>query len=159
MAATVYHEARHAEQHFRMAQTVAGQDKSGKLTPSALVDQLGIPRDVATAAMQTKIAPTDQGAAFGKRMFDDLAGEGAAHNDQSHRQIEAQMKIYEPLRARYDEALASKNQEAIEAAHAELLKVKGPVMAAWDAYVKLASEADAFQTEHAVDAALGVKPQ
>lgn len=157
MAATVYHEARHAEQHFRMAQTIAGQQQN--VTAATIADRLDLPTPIATAAIAAKILPTDPAAAFGKRMLDDKAGSGAQHNSEALKEIEAQMKIYEPLRQRYEAAVASKNPDEIEAAHAALLKVKEPVMAAWNAYVKLATEADAFQTEHAVDAALGVAPQ
>jgi hypothetical protein len=157
MAATVYHEARHAEQHFRMAQVMAGQDE--RLTPAALAERLGIPPNIAAAAVQSKTAPTDPKASFGKQMAEDQAGAGAQHHAAAMKEIEAQLKVYEPLRQRYDAALASKDQDAIDTAHASLLKVQQPVMAAWDAYVRLATEVDAFQTERAVDKALGVAPQ
>ena len=56
-------------------------------------------------------------------------------------------------------ARASKNEAEIEAAEKALQQVKESVMAAWNAYAKMATEVDAFQTERAVDKALGVAPQ
>ncbi len=157
MAATVYHEARHAEQYFRMAQMLAGRNE--KATAEEVAAQIEIPPEVAAAAMQSKILPSDPAAAFGQKMFDDRQGQGAAHNRHTLEQVEREMAIYAPLRERYEAAMASKNPEEIEAAHAALLQVKQPVMHAWHEYVKLASEADAFSAEHAVDAKLGVAPE
>lgn len=157
MAATVYHEARHAEQYFRMAQMLAGQND--KLTAAEIGAQIGVPAYVAAAAMQAKILPNDPAAKFGQKMFDDRAGKGAEHNRHTLQQVEAQMKIYEPLFVRYEVAKASKDPKAIEEAHAALLAVKQPVMHAWNEYISLASEADAFKAEHAVDARLGVAPE
>ena len=156
MAATVYHEARHAEQYFRMAQLLAGRNA----TADDIAAQLGVPPAIAAAAMQTKILPDAPEAKFAQKMFDDRAGKGAKHNAQTLEQVEHEMKVvYEPLFAKYEAAKASKDPKAIEEAHAALLKVKQPVMHAWNEYIKLASEADAFKAEHAVDAKLGVAPE
>jgi peptidoglycan hydrolase-like protein with peptidoglycan-binding domain len=157
MAATVYHEARHAEQTFRMAQTLAG--RNDKMSPTAIAKMIDIPPEVADAAIRAKILPSDPAAAFGERMFEARHGAGGAHTAETLKQVEKEMTIYRPLRERYEAALQSKDSTAIEAAHAALQQIKQPVMRAWDAYINLATEADAFQAEHAVDEALGVKPQ
>ena len=157
MAATVYHEARHAEQYFRMAQMMAGQPGT---TADAIAASLAVPAPVAAAAMQAKIAPDAPEAKFAQKMFDDRVGKGAAHNAKVLEHVEAEMRdVYLPLLERYEAAEASKDPKAIEEAHKALLQVKQPVMHAWNQYIKLASEADAFAAEHAVDAKLGVAPE
>ena len=157
MAATVYHEARHAEQYFRMAQLMAGQQG---MTPETIAATLSVPESVATVAMQSKILPDTPEAKFAQKMFDDRAGKGSAQNAKVLEHVETEMRdVYLPLLQRYEAAKESKDPKAIEEAHQALLKVKQPVMHAWNEYIKLASEADAFAAEHAVDAKLGVAPE
>lgn len=150
MATTVFHEARHAEQHYRMAQALAGQPN--QTNAAQIAKSINIPVEIAESAMKKPFA--GDAAAFGQKMFDDKYGAQAAHYTQVHDEVEEQMKVYTEVVTRLQHA---KTPEEKEAAQEELQRIKAPVMNAYAAYRALATEADAFHVEDEATAAFAAK--
>ncbi len=76
-ADTVYHEARHTEQWFRMAQLRAGQG----LSAAAITTELFIPARIATAARAAPLARGSMEAVIAQGWWDSVYGSGSAHRE------------------------------------------------------------------------------
>jgi len=74
---TMYHEGRHGEQWFRMAQLMAGQGK----TADEIVDEMGIPNDKAALAVADPIAPGSMEALIADGWFQSVYGTQSAHRE------------------------------------------------------------------------------
>lgn len=149
MATTVYHEARHAEQHYRMAQVLAGQQGA---KAAAIAKKIDIPLRVVESAMKKPLK--GDAAAYGQKMFDDKYGKHAAHYDQVYQAVKAQMAIFTDVKTRLQ---AAKTPEEKEAVQKEYETIKTPVMKAYLDYKALATETDAFHVEDEANAGFASK--
>lgn len=75
LADTMYHEARHAEQWYRMAQLLAGQGR----TAGQIATQMGIPARIAAEAAANPIEPGSMEALIVDGWFQSVYGTGSAH--------------------------------------------------------------------------------
>jgi hypothetical protein len=78
LAGTIYHEARHAEQWFHMAQLLAGQGK----TAAQIEAQMGIPARIAALAFASPIRPGSMEALIADGWFQSVYGTGSAHRER-----------------------------------------------------------------------------
>lgn len=76
VAGTVYHEARHAEQWFRMA-----RERAGLGATKADLEALGHPSDVALAALADPIMQCDQSQYESEEWYESVYGAGRTHRD------------------------------------------------------------------------------
>ena len=77
IADTVYHEARHTEQWFRMAQLRAGQG----LGVAAMVTELGIEARIARLARAEPLVRGSMEAVIAQGWWDSVYGSGSAHRE------------------------------------------------------------------------------
>ncbi len=77
LADTMYHEGRHGEQWFRMAQLLAGQGKNA----AQIATQTGIPNNIAALAEADPIAPGSMEALIADGWFQSVYGTGSAHRE------------------------------------------------------------------------------
>jgi hypothetical protein len=75
LADTVYHEARHAEQWYRMAQMLAGEGK----TAAEIATEMGIPNRIAAEAVGDPLAPGSMEALIADGWYQSVYGTGRAH--------------------------------------------------------------------------------
>ena len=78
IANTVYHEARHAEQWFNMAQLRAGQGR----TAAEIAAEMFIPAHIAAAAVADPIAPGSAKALIAQNWYDGIYGAGRANRNR-----------------------------------------------------------------------------
>jgi hypothetical protein len=78
MADTVYHEARHAEQWYRMAQMRAGQGR----TAAQIATEMGIPARIAAAATGSPLAKGSMDALIADGWYQSVYGSGSAHRER-----------------------------------------------------------------------------
>ncbi len=78
VASTVYHEARHAEQWFRMA-----RERAGLGATQADLEALGHPSDIALAALADPIRQCDRSQYESEEWYESVYGAGATHRDNT----------------------------------------------------------------------------
>lgn len=121
LADSAYHEARHAEQWWLMARLLG----TGEKDAAVLARKLGIPQDVAEAAIRTPLAPGTEEYRAASRWYQSVYGSGKARRDELLREgglldqaraaRDAKQKAYEDLvsdgapRAMRDQALREWN--------------------------------------------------
>ncbi len=130
VAGTVYHEARHAEQHHKMARMLATKG----LTAEQIRAKMEIPIEVAQDAFSN---PLPRGVEFATaaQQFDSVYGPGKAHFEQSEREA--------PSLADLNQARDAAKADPTPANKARYAKL----LAAYKAYHDLPTEHDAFATE------------
>jgi len=145
LIATVYHEARHAEQRFRMAQLRAAQlrRKAGAAEDlrlqAAVATDVDIPRPIAKQAVETPLAAGSMQALIAQGWYDEQFGAGSA---------EAARVTTAAVNAANAAAAAQQRQDAHpSAANAEALR-KANVLRqkTFAAYRELPMENDAWTT-------------
>lgn len=136
MARTVFHEARHTEQWFRMAQLRAGQG----LSAGAITSELGIPARIARAAKDAPLVRGSMEALVAQGWWDSVYGSGADHRDVVLTEIDRAEKARTRARTRAAANPTPANQAALERAEARFSR-------AHDAYRDLPEENDAWATE------------
>lgn len=77
LADTMYHEGRHGEQWYRMAQLLAGQGR----TAAEIATQMGIQPNIAALAKADPIAPGSMEALIADGWFQSVYGAGSAHRE------------------------------------------------------------------------------
>lgn len=75
---TIYHEARHAEQWFAMAQYLAGESK----TASEIKNEMGIPASIASAAFASPRKKGSMDALVAKGWYESIYGKKSAHRER-----------------------------------------------------------------------------
>jgi hypothetical protein len=115
---TVYHEARHCEQWFRMAQMRAGQGLSAK----AIADEMSIPLAIALRAVAHPIARGTVAAAIAEGWFDSFYGSGKAHNSEVIARASAAADAVHKAQAAFDKNPTPANLAALDRANARLDK-------------------------------------
>lgn len=143
---TVYHEARHAEQFFRMAQTLAGR----KNIASAIAARMSIPIAIAKAAVANPIAKGSMEAVEADGWFDSIYGAGSEHrekvladlNRKQHTFLAAQ-KALEKAQAADEKNHTPATEAAVEAADKRLTSAQEAFAKAVAAHDDLPEEFDA----------------
>lgn len=130
LSGTAYHEARHAEQHHKMARMLAAR---GNTAPQ-IQAQMGIPAEVAEDAAGNKL-PRGVEFATAAQQFDAEYGAGKAHY--------AKAEAEAPSAAELKAAQAAVAEDPSPANKAKLARL----VAAYKAYHDLPTENDAFRTE------------
>jgi hypothetical protein len=132
---TVYHEARHTEQWFRMAQLRAGQG----LSAAAIATELGIPARIATAARALPLARGSMEALIAQGWWDNVYGAGRNRRNAVLRELNASLTA----RRRASDAHAAAPTPATQAA---LDRANARFQRAFAAYQNLPEENDAWNT-------------
>jgi hypothetical protein len=133
LAQVVYHEARHAHQHFMIARLLAGQGYSA----AGIAGRTGIPAHVATAAKSAPIKPGTTEAVVASGFHESNHGSGAEHRrDVLTRLNEADWALVT--------AQCRCNRNPTEANQALLAQAKERRSLVHDEYRDMPQENDAF---------------
>ena len=135
IADTLYHEARHSEQWYRMAQLRAGQHLSAR----AITAELGIPSTVAAAAFADPLDPASVQGLIAQGWWDSVYGAGSAHRDAVLTEVSSSDTAMNAAQKRNEEHPSPANQAAFDAARARFLR-------AHHIYTELPEENDAWTT-------------
>jgi hypothetical protein len=92
-AATFYHEARHAEQSFTIARTLAGKGRK----PAQVAAELHIPGDIAAKADAAKLAPGSPEALAAEPWFQSEYGSGQQHREDVLNNLKNSHDAYKAL--------------------------------------------------------------
>lgn len=141
LAAAAHHEARHAEQWFRMARLRSSQGR----TPAEIAAEMSLPAAVAEAAHRVHRPATAKAAdAEARQWWDSVYGAGARHRNRVLADLLA-------AKAAYDEAARSYRSQPSPTTGAAMLEAKGRLAPAYAAYQALPEEEDALavQARHA----------
>jgi hypothetical protein len=150
---TIYHEARHAEQWFRIAQLRALQRRRGEGAAEderlgrAIAAELQIPRRIADRAVTSppRFALGSMEALVAQGWFDSIYGRGSAHRNQVLTELDRAGTALERAEARFASNPTPANQAALERARARRIR-------ALDGHAQLPEENDAFPTGAATGA-------
>lgn len=143
LADTVYHEARHTEQWFRMAQLRALHGLSAR----GIAAELGIPANIAQLAKDAPLAKGSMQAVIAQGWWDSVYGAGSAGRDAVLTELDRAGTALTKARERFDKDPTPANQKALDAATARNAR-------AFARYRNLPEENDAWATGPA--AAAGV---
>ncbi len=135
LADTIYHEARHSEQWFRMAQLRAGQG----LSAAGITTELGIPARIARLAKADPLAPGSMQGVIAQGWWDSVYGAGSAHREATLTEIDNAGKARIAARKRFNDNPTPANQAALDRAQARFDRV-------FAAYRNLPEENDAWAT-------------
>ncbi len=113
LTATIYHEARHTEQWFRMAQLRAAQG----LSAAGIATEMGIPARIAREAKGKPLTRGSMEAVIAQGWFDSVYGSGAEHREAVLNELRAAGNA---LRA----AQAARDKNPTPATEAALLKAR-----------------------------------
>ena len=137
LAAAAHHEARHAEQWFRMARLRAAEGRS----PAEIAAEMSLPPAVTEAAHRVhRPATTGAADAQAREWWNSVYGAGAGHRNQVLADLLA-------AKAAYDEAARSYRSRPSPATAAALMEAKGRLAPAYAAYQGLPEEADALAVQ------------
>jgi hypothetical protein len=93
MADTIYHESRHAEQFYRIAQMLAGQDKSAQ----EIFDETRIRSDICDKAVGEPLAPGSMEALIADGWYQSVFGTGSEHREAVLNDPNAPQRDYQYL--------------------------------------------------------------
>jgi hypothetical protein len=141
IAATVYHEARHTEQWFRMAQLRAAQG----LGVAALVTELGIEARIARLARAAPLVRGSMEAVIAQGWWDSVYGSGSAHREAVLGEVDRASTERRAAQAAFDANGTAANQTRLDRANERFDR-------AFAAYQNLPEENDAWATEPAAAA-------
>jgi len=139
IADTVYHEARHTEQWFRMAQLRAAQG----LSAAGIATELGIEARIAALAKAAPLVRGSMEAVIAQGWWDSVYGAGSAHRDATLTEIDRASTARRQAQKRFDDNPTPANQAALDRAKARFDR-------AFAAYQNLPEENDAWATGAAV---------
>ena len=150
---TIYHEARHAEQWFRIAQLRALQRRRGEGAAEdarlgrAIAAELQIPRRIADRAVTSppRFALGSMEALVAQGWFDSIYGTGRVRRNQVLAELDRAGAALERAEARFAANPSPANQAALERARARRER-------ALDGHAQLPEENDAFPTGAATGA-------
>ncbi len=132
---TIYHEARHAEQWFRMAQLRAGQGRTG----AQIATETAIPANITEIAAGQPLEPGSMEALVAKGWYDSVYGSGRVHREAVLTELE---RADEAL----DAAVERFKADPTPANRAEARAARTRRTAAFNAYRELPEENDAWAT-------------
>jgi hypothetical protein len=143
VADTVYHEARHTEQWFRMAQLRAAQG----LSAAAITTELGIPARIAREARANPLVRGSMEAVIAQGWWDSVYGGGSAHREAVLTEIDRAATARTRAQTRFDGDPTAANQAALDRANERFDR-------AFAAYQNLPEENDAWATGPAAAAGI-----
>jgi hypothetical protein len=132
MADTIYHESRHAEQWYRMAQFQASQGKSAQ----KITDDTDIPKKITDKAFADPLKKGSMDALIARGWNESVYGSKADYRDKVLKELADSGKAQEKAQANFDKKPTPANQEKLDAAKARRAK-------ALVAYYDLPEENDA----------------
>ena len=142
---TVYHEARHGEQHFRIAQLRATQLRRAEgpaedeRLETTIAAEVEIPPHVARKAVGEPLPAGSMQALIAQGWFDSIYGPGRAHRERTLKELDAAGEARVKAKERRDENPTPANEAAFERAVVRARK-------AFAAYRELPEENDAWAT-------------
>jgi hypothetical protein len=120
MTGTIYHEARHAEQNWRIAQMQAGRGFSAK----RINDETSINLDIAKLAVKDPLKPGTMEAVIAEGWHDSLFSDaGFAKRQQNNKELKAAFDARQAARKANKENPSPANQAKQEAAEAHFDKI------------------------------------
>jgi len=135
VADTVYHEARHTQQWFRMAQLRAGQG----LSAAAITAELGIPARIAALARAAPLARGSMDAVIAQGWWDSVYGSGSAHREAVLAELDRAATARRNAEAAHEANATPATEAALERANERFER-------AFAAYQNLPEENDAWAT-------------
>lgn len=135
IADTVYHEARHTEQWFRMAQLRAAQG----LSAGGIATELGIEVRIARLAKDAPLVRGSMEAVIAQGWWDSVYGAGSDHRDATLTEIDRASTARRQAQKRFDDNPTPANQAALDRAKARFDR-------AFAGYQNLPEENDAWAT-------------
>lgn len=142
IADTVFHESRHCEQWFMMAQMLAGK----KLKAAVIATTMSIPANIATAAVANPIKQGTTEAIQAEGWYDSVYGSNADYRNKVLDNVEATDNARKKAEENYKKNPTPANKAKLEAATAKF-------EAAHKRYMELPEEADAWRVGGQVTAA------
>lgn len=144
-----FHETRHAEQWYLMAQKRAAAGKSA----AEISDEMAIPISVAESAVKNPLSKGDVRQACADALYGSVYGDRAAHRSevfrklhQTHTELDAALAEQERVGA---DAKSTPAQSKAAQAHWD--KIYASYKKAFDGYRALPEEADAWQAGDSLD--------
>ena len=134
MANTVYHEARHSQQWFMMAQMRAGQGRSAK----QIATELGIPATIASAAVDKPLKHGSMEALEAKGWYESVYGAQSTHRENVLTGLDKKGKQLHDAQDEYKKNPTKENK-------AKLKKVRAEYDELYREYRDLPEEADAWR--------------
>lgn len=117
IADTVYHEARHAEQWYRMAQMLAGKGRSAK----AIARETGIKAEVVATAVSNPLKPGSMEALIAEGWHESVYGARAAYREQVLTEVLASKTALNKAQETYNKSPTKTNQAKLDAAQKDLI--------------------------------------
>jgi hypothetical protein len=145
-ANTVYHEGRHAEQWYRMAQMLAGQGKKA----NKIADMMGIPVEQANEAVGDPLPPDSMEALMANGWYQSVYGVNARHREAVFKELTAADKELEAAQKAVNANPSGANQKRLKRAQERQQRAS-------NAYHDLPEENDAHRVGDTVTARLLVK--
>ncbi len=142
-ADTVYHEARHAEQWFRMAQYLAGQGRNAAF----IATHMSIPAAQAAAAEADPLTRGSMEYLIADGWYQSVYGTGSADRERTLTELSDADTALDAAQAAFDADPSPANQAMLTAATERR-------QAAFDAYQQLPEENDAWRTGGRVTAGM-----
>lgn len=140
---TVYHEARHAEQFFKMAQSLAGRGN----VATAIAARMGIPLAIARAAVANPIAKGSMEAVEADGWFDSVYGTGAAHREAVLADLERKQHAFLVAQKALEKAEEADKAHHTPATEAAVEAAKKRLEAATAAFTKAVAAHDDLPEE------------
>lgn len=132
----IYHECRHAEQFFRIAQMLAGKGRTARQIKEAMF----IDADAIAAALAKPIAPGTMEAVIAQGWFDSIYGQDRPTREKVFNELKAATKAY-------NKAVKDQQANPTPANKAEFKKADARYKKAFAAYKNLPEETDAFRVQ------------
>ncbi|OUL28219.1 peptidoglycan-binding domain-containing protein [Nostoc sp. 106C] len=139
IADTVYHESRHAEQWYMMAQMLAGKGKSAK----AIAKEMDIPPNIASSAVNNPLKSGSMEALIAEGWYESVYGAKADYRDRVLTDLDTKQKALDKAKEQHDKSPTDANQ-------AKLDKAQKQYDIAYEKYRDLPEEADAWRVGGAV---------
>jgi len=143
VAQTLFHEAQHCEQWFRMARYRAGKGDSA----SKIASSMGIPATIAAAAKAAPMTGKGSDVATAEVLWNSVYGTNAQHRNTTYKQMDAANAAYVQAVATYKANPTDPNKRAMQAAY-------NATTAPFRAYLALPEEVAARASGDAAVAAL-----
>ncbi len=141
ITSTVYHEARHAEQWFRMAQMRAGQGQ----TAAQITTTMQIPATISAQAVANPLARGSMEALIAEGWYESVYGGRSAHRERVLTEVLSSKTALDNAQTAFDTSPTPAHQTRLTAARQRFDR-------AYQRYVDLPEEADAHRVGNAAEA-------
>lgn len=165
LANAVYHESRHAEQWYMMAQRRSSQLRQIRgTTPrgrtNTITNELSIPRNVARTADQNPLPLGSPGSDCAAKFYRSVYGRNAAARNRTLTNLETHGRAVERAQQRLDALNNSGTATTaqINRAQARLTRAQNTYYRSYQAYRRLPEEADAYRAGGRVTSSWATTP-